>query len=76
MTGVSERDEGSYLLYKYRGKPMCIIKIIYIHGLNFVNYDFIKSITDEEMDVWDYRNIGMMRHMYKLNNEELLAYLL
>lgn len=74
ITSIYELKEGTCVMYKHSGKPMCIIRITYNSGKNFVRYKTLRTYFDNQIHSWDI--VNKYKDMYKLNNEEVIAYMI
>lgn len=76
ITNLNKLDEGDYVLYKYKHRPMCVFKVTYSNGNSFVRYNLDNILIDKEMDIFNWADVNAARHLYKLNNGEALAFLM
>ena len=72
---IKELNEEDYILYKYHGKPMCVLRVAYSDGKGFCRYK-LESTLNTNMDIFNWADINAAKYLYKLNNEELIAYMM
>ena len=76
VTDLNKLGEGDYILYKYHGRPMCVFKVTYSNGCSFVRYNLENILIDKKMDIFNWSEVNTAKHLYKLNNGELIAYMI